>query len=172
MYIHDIVHREQCNCKQCGSVLLLMNNKHEYEIYPVSARKKKRRERWVMCRVCIAQCTGEVYWEQCRLYSLTAAAGKDLRYLSFTHFGCISLSLKELQRAMIVSCRGWESRTMDKLSTVLHCVKKTSQDGAGPAGPALLLSGACMSLVKKVSTLWNGPGLCWPIITSWGVNQQ
>ena len=27
------------------------------------------------------------YWEQCWLYSLTAAGGKDLRYLSFTHLG-------------------------------------------------------------------------------------
>ena len=46
----------------------------------------------------------EQYW----LYSLTAAERKDLRYLSFTHLGCISLSLKELPSAEIVSCRGWD----------------------------------------------------------------
>ena len=53
----------------------------------------------------------EDYWEQCWLCSLTAAGRKDLRYLSFTHLGCISLLLKELPSAEIVSCRGWDSCT-------------------------------------------------------------
>uniref|UniRef100_A0A671YHJ2 C-type lectin domain-containing protein n=1 Tax=Sparus aurata TaxID=8175 RepID=A0A671YHJ2_SPAAU len=44
--------------------------------------------------------------EQCWLYSLTAAGGKDLYYLSFTHLGCISLLLKELPSAVRVTCRG------------------------------------------------------------------
>ena len=59
----------------------------------------------------IAQCRvqNEVYMEQCWLYSLTAAGGKDLRFLSFTHLGCISLLLKELPSAVRVTCRGWDS---------------------------------------------------------------
>ncbi|KAI3364567.1 hypothetical protein L3Q82_010840 [Scortum barcoo] len=40
--------------------------------------------------------------------SLTAAGRKDLRYLSFTQRGWSSRSLKELPRAVSVSCRGWE----------------------------------------------------------------
>ena len=61
------------------------------------------------------------YWEQCWLYSLTAAGRKDLRYLSFTHFGCISLLLKELPSAVRVTCRGWDSCTSsdDSLSIIL-----------------------------------------------------
>ena len=48
----------------------------------------------------------EVFREQCWLYSLTAAGRKDLRYLSFTHLGCISLLLKELPSAVKVTCGG------------------------------------------------------------------
>ncbi|KAI3351317.1 hypothetical protein L3Q82_005861 [Scortum barcoo] len=40
--------------------------------------------------------------------SLTAAGRKDLRYLSFTQRGWSSRSLKELPRAVRVSCRGWD----------------------------------------------------------------
>ena len=40
------------------------------------------------------------------MYSLTAAGRKDLRYLSFTHLGCISLLLKELpSRAVAVTAK-------------------------------------------------------------------
>ena len=49
--------------------------------------------------------TGGQTWS---LNSLTAAGKKDLRYLSFTHLGWRSLSLKELLSALIVSCMGWE----------------------------------------------------------------
>lgn len=31
MCIHNIWHCEQCNCKRCGSVLVLINNKYGYE---------------------------------------------------------------------------------------------------------------------------------------------
>ena len=50
----------------------------------------------------------EACWEKCWLYSLTAAGRKDLWYLSFTHLGCVSLLLKELPSAVIVTCRGWD----------------------------------------------------------------
>ena len=54
----------------------------------------------------------EVCWEQCWLYSLTAA-GRNL--------GCISLSLKELPSAVTVTCRGRDSCTSstDSLSIIL-----------------------------------------------------
>ena len=71
----------------------------------------------------IAQCRvqGKVYMEQCWLYSLTAAGRKDLQYLSFTHLGCISLLLKELPSAVIVTCRGCDSCSSsdDSLSIIL-----------------------------------------------------
>ena len=60
-----------------------------------------------------AQCRiqGEVYMEQCWLYSLTAAGRKDRRYLSFTHLGWISLLLKELPSAVRVNCGGLDPCT-------------------------------------------------------------
>ena len=61
------------------------------------------------------------YRDQCWLYSLTAAGRKNLPYLSFSHSGCISLLLKELPSAEIVSCRWWDSCTSsdDSLSIIL-----------------------------------------------------
>ena len=68
------------------------------------------------CRV-----QAEVYREQRWLYSLTAAGRKDLRYLSFSHLGFISLLLKELPSAVTVTCRRRDSCTSsdDSLSIIL-----------------------------------------------------
>ena len=75
-----------------------------------------------MRRVFIAQCTSEVYWEQCWLTAETASGRKDLRYLLFTQFGCISnvsrLSVPvEIQHLFHL----WPSwLTLKGNSTILH----------------------------------------------------
>ena len=68
--------------------------------------------------------------EQCWLYSLTAAGRKDLRYLSFTHLGCISLSLKELPSAVKVSCRGWNFCTSSDVSLSIILLSPTTCTGS------------------------------------------
>ena len=89
--------------------------------------------------------------------SLTAGR-KELRYLSFTHFGCISLLLKELPSAEIVSCRGWDSciSSDDSLSIILLSPTTCTESRGHPRMElaflmSLILSTAEMLLLQQTT---------------------
>ncbi|KAI3353977.1 hypothetical protein L3Q82_018537 [Scortum barcoo] len=65
--------------------------------------------------------------------TLTSSGRKDLRYLSFTQRGWSSRSLKELPRAVRVSCRGWDVlfNRDDSLAIILLPFPTTSTESRG-----------------------------------------
>ena len=58
------------------------------------------------------------------------AGRKDLRYLSFTHLGCIGLLLKELPGAEIVACRERDSLTSSDDSWSIILLSATTCTGS------------------------------------------
>ena len=102
----------------CGSVLLLINNENGYVNCLVA---------YVWSFYCTEQ--GAVLFADS-----DSSRKKGLWNFPFTH-RCISLSLKELPTAVIVSCRGLDSFTSSdhSLSIILlsptTCTGRASQDG-------------------------------------------
>ena len=82
-------------------------------------------------------------------YSLTAAGRKKRRYHSFRHLGWISLVLKELPRAVMVPCRGWDWLSMreDSFAIILLCPTSfTDSRGYPRTELALLISRSTLFL--------------------------
>ncbi|KAI3363926.1 hypothetical protein L3Q82_001529 [Scortum barcoo] len=89
--------------------------------------------------------------------SLTAAGRKDLRYLSFTQRGWSSRSLKELPRAVRVSCRGWDVLLRinrdDSLAIILPCFPSTSTESRGHPRTELALLTSLSILLLSLSVM-------------------
>ncbi|KAI3373349.1 hypothetical protein L3Q82_006651 [Scortum barcoo] len=85
-----------------------------------------------------------------KLHSLTAAGRKDLRYLSFTQRGWSSRSLKELPRAVRVSCRGWDVlfNRDDSLAIILPFPTTSTESRGHPRTELALLTSLSILLLS------------------------
>ncbi|KAI3352150.1 hypothetical protein L3Q82_020961 [Scortum barcoo] len=87
-----------------------------------------------------------------RIKRLTAAAAgrKDLRYLSFTQRGWSSRSLKELPRAVRVSCRGWDVlfNRDDSLAIILPFPTTSTESRGHPRTELALLTSLSILLLS------------------------
>ncbi|KAI3356762.1 hypothetical protein L3Q82_003441 [Scortum barcoo] len=81
---------------------------------------------------------------------LTAAGRKDLRYLSFTQRGWSSRSLKELPRAVRVSCRGWDVlfNRDDSLAIILPFPTTSTESRGHPRTELALLTSLSILLLS------------------------
>ena len=88
------------------------------------------------------------------LKSLTAVGIKDFRKRSVLHWGCISLSLRELFRAFTVRCRGWEELPIIDVSLCNILLSPTcSTDSRGQARTELAFFISLLILFLSLSEL-------------------
>ncbi|KAI3366312.1 hypothetical protein L3Q82_000439 [Scortum barcoo] len=104
---------------------------------------------WRKCLGISAQ-TAASTRDQSRIKRLTAAGRKDLRYLSFTQRGWSSRSLKELPRAVRVSCRGWDVlfNRDDSLAIILPFPTTSTESRGHPRTELALLTSLSILLLS------------------------